>query len=93
MKNQNFNFGGAYSKKKDELIEAFNQIEEKYQTYFKNRPPQYDLDNYDRLKRHYMIYETSNKITFAFNPDTDLPESIKSECIEVYNRLFGPESK
>jgi hypothetical protein len=89
MDNQNFDFLGAHSKKKEDLIMAFNQIEEKYQTFFKERPSKFDVDNHDRLKRHYMIYESYNKITFAFDPDSDLPESIKSECTEVYIRLFG----
>lgn len=89
MKNHGFNFGGDHFKKKEDLIEAFNQIEEKYQTYFKERPSKFDVDKHDRLKRHYMIYETANKITFAFNPESDLPESIKSECTEVFIKLFG----
>lgn len=88
MKNHSFNFGEVHSKKKEDLIVAFNKIEEKYQFFFKERPSKFEVDKHDRLKRHYMIYETTNKITFAFNPDSDLPESIKSECTEVYIRLF-----
>lgn len=90
MKDQGSNFWEVQSKKKEALIEAFNKIEEKHLSYFKNRPSKFSIDDHDRLKRHYIIYETANKITFAFDPETDLPENIKTECTEVYISLFGP---
>jgi hypothetical protein len=93
MKKSDFYFGGEHSRKKEDLISAFDKIEERYLYFFKERPSKYDGDIHDSLKRHYTIYETPNKVTFAFNPDADLPESIKAECIDAFSRLFDPKNQ
>lgn len=81
--------GKELVKKNKEFKDALTQIENKYLEFFESRPPKFKYDEHERLHNHYMIYGTEQRISFAFDKDSDIPEYIKAECNQAFKKVYN----
>lgn len=77
----------------NELKTEFDKIENKYIEFFKSRPPINEFHKHDELTNHYFLYYDSYRILISFTTGNDLPDYIKKECIEVFNKIIDKYSK
>ena len=81
--------GEDYYNKNEEFIKEMSEIENKHIEFFNKRPPKFSLDKHDRLHNHWILYHDNLLIKFGFEPDSDVPDYIKTECNQVFTRIFG----
>lgn len=83
-------FTSEKERKKDEALnKGLQAIEEKYKDFFKNRDGRFESDEHDKLQYHWMIISRGGQIRFHFTKDSDLPDHIRKECIEVFKVAYG----
>jgi hypothetical protein len=88
-----FLIGKDLHDKNEALDQMFNQIENKYISFFKKRPPKFEGEEHDRLHNHWLLVEDNYSAKFGFDKDSDIPEYIKSECLQAFIKVFGPVNK
>lgn len=69
---------------KDEL----DKIEQANIEYFKSQEPLFRGDQHDELSNYYIIYTADQQVTFNFTPHSNLPQSIRDECLAVFKRVY-----
>jgi hypothetical protein len=83
-------FNNEKDRKRDE---AFNNgmkaIEEKHKDFFKDREGRRDTDEHDKLDYHWIIRTQHGHILFNFTKDSDLPDHIRKECLDVFHTAYG----
>lgn len=87
-------FHGKEIAEKEKLFKIeLEAINEKHKDFFKERPSRFESQEHDNLYMHYMIRTANGQVTFAFT-DNELPEHIKNDCIEAFNKVYpGAEKK
>jgi hypothetical protein len=83
--------GEDFYNKNEEFIKEMIEIENRHIEFFNKRPPKFSSDEHDRLHDHWILYNDNALIKFGFGPDSDIPDYIKNECIDVFIRIFGPK--
>jgi hypothetical protein len=85
--------GEDFYNKNEELLKELAEIENKYLEFFEMRPPKFRSEKHDRLHNHWILYHDNFKITFGFDPNSDIPEYIKTECQQVFIKIFGTNNE
>ena len=86
-------YGTDAAEKINKFKNGLLEIEERHVKYFEERKGKFGTDECDKLHNHYMIITNSGGITFGFINDSDLDESIRKECIELFNGIFNAKTK
>lgn len=73
--------GHSYAEKIDAFKKDLDAIEAGHPDLFANRG--------DKLADHYVLDATNTKTGFRFLPGSNLPESVKEECICAYRKEFA----
>ena len=76
-------------RKSEALNGAMKAIEEKHIDFFRNREGKFESDEHDKLQYHWMIINRCGQIRFHFTKESDLPDHIRKECIEVFKDAYG----
>jgi len=82
-------FGKEASEKIEEFKEGLAKIESEYSEYFTNRKPTNDFDKNDRLHNHFIPITDKNGIAFNFLAESDLDETIRKECENLFANIFN----
>ncbi len=83
-----FFYGNDFDDKKTSLGKDLLKIEAKYLDFFKERKPVLRKDKHDKLFNHYVMrFEGAPR--FLFHKDTELPQTIREECIQAFRKHFG----
>lgn len=81
-----------YGKETAAIINKFHDglllIEKNHTDYFSSRKSNRDKEKADRLHNHYMTYNNGRNYSFGFTKDSDLDNSIRLECIALFNEIF-----
>ncbi|QNF33968.1 hypothetical protein HUW51_15015 [Adhaeribacter swui] len=83
-----FIYGDEYTQKNKAFEAAMAAIEEKHQDYFQSRPAQNETEPHDRLHNHYALSTASGQVSFRFNEGSDLPASLKQECLDAFHEIW-----
>ena len=79
-------------KQADEILNKLSvellKIEENNLDYFKKRAPKNEFEKYERLHNHWISFFEGNIIEFGIIKNSDLPEYIKQQCIDIWNKIF-----
>jgi hypothetical protein len=81
-------FGENVSEKWLGLEDSLNEIEEKYSDFFQSQESFKYPGEKNRLHDHYVIITEGNKITFGFEPRSDLPLDIKNDCLAAFMKWY-----
>lgn len=82
-------YGGDASEKITLLKNKLLVVEQKHIEYFTKRQSRLNSDEFDRLHNHYITITDSSGIKFGFIVESDLEDSIKIECIDIFNKVFN----
>ena len=82
--------GKELSEKDRQLTEALERVEQKHIDYFKARPSKRLNEEHDRINMHYWTLISDGVIQFNINPDSDLPQYIKDDCIKAAKEILQP---
>ncbi|WP_152425155.1 hypothetical protein [Nafulsella turpanensis] len=84
-------FGDEYADKMETFNKQLLEIENKYLDYFKSQESGNDYEEYDRLHNHYIIHTDgpAGRISFNIMKDSTLPERIKRDCYQAFERTWG----
>ena len=95
MENNEINeimYGKEYVEKSQQFEKELAEIEKKHIKYFEARPidrkPGHDL-----LHFHHITSYSNGVIKFFFDPDSDLDEKIKDECLAAFHRVYPEKLK
>lgn len=92
MENPELNefYNGLHSAEKmARLREGLEAIAVKNAAYFEGRN---SAASTDALSDHYVLLQNSDRIVFGFIENTDIPDAIKSDCIELFNGIFNEDA-
>lgn len=92
MENPKLNefYNGLHSAEKmSKLREGLAAIETNNTNYFESRKT--NSGDSDCLSDHYVLLQNSDTIIFGFIENTDIPENIKAESIELFNAIFNSD--
>lgn len=70
-----------------------DKIEQNNIDYFKSKPPQLPSKENEILANNYIIYTSNGRVMFNFKPGSDLPQSIRDECIEAFKKVYTGATK
>lgn len=65
------------------------EVEQRHIDWFKNRPALFDSQEYDSIKNHTFSEDDGETIRFSFWKYSELPESIKTECLLAFEEVYG----
>ena len=91
---ENYIYGEEYVNHKEAFELEIQAIEDKYKTFFelkKSSAPH--LSEYDKLNYHFITIVNFPIVTFTWVANTDLPETIKKECLDVFAKYFSEPIK
>lgn len=83
-----FIYGEEYTEKNKAFESAMEAIEEKHLEFFRSRKPQNETEQHDRLHNHYALSTASGQVSFRFNEGSDLPASLKQECLDAFHQIW-----
>ncbi|MAN27048.1 MULTISPECIES: hypothetical protein [Mesonia] len=81
-------YGEEAGTKLNLLKQGLLDIEKKHISYFKSRNSKIDYDEHDRLHNYYGMINNSSNIIFVIHPESDIDETIKKECYELFIDVF-----
>jgi len=82
-------FGSEYVDRDDQFRKLLKQIEEKHIEWFNKRKENYPKDRFNELNYHWMMYNEGNRSFFKFMDNSDLPDAIKKECIDAFEKVYS----
>jgi hypothetical protein len=71
----------------NDLKHEFLMVEQNNLDYFTDKKSHLPSQPHERLSYHHWIYESSGTVTYGFNEDSDLPEYIKAQVKEAFDRV------
>ncbi|OCX52647.1 hypothetical protein BEL04_14470 [Mucilaginibacter sp. PPCGB 2223] len=77
---------------KQQFAARLEQIEQMYIDWFKKRPAMYDQDKHDSLMYHIFSEQYGNTFSFIFWKYSELPETIRRECIKAFKEIFEDQA-
>ncbi|QIA06442.1 hypothetical protein [Draconibacterium halophilum] len=78
-----------YEQKSEEFKEKLLEVEKKHIKYFEERDPVFESDGErDHLHNHWVLWTQSDRVKFGFAHNSDLPDEIKKDCIDVFDQVF-----
>jgi hypothetical protein len=91
---ENYVYGEEYVNRKEAFESDIQAIEDKYKAHFEfKKSSASHLNEYDKLNNHFVTMVNFPMVTFAWVENTDLPEYIKNECLDVFNKYFSEPIK
>jgi hypothetical protein len=72
-----------------ELVNKLEGVEQKYFDWFKKRPSILDQYPHDTIDNHVFIEQEGNGATLSFWKYSELPDSIKKDCLIAYKEVFS----
>jgi hypothetical protein len=82
-----------YSKQQTEIFaRRLLEVEQKNIEWFKNRPAVFDSHPHDSITYHTFSEMQGNSFRLIFWKYSELPEKIKTECIQAFKDVFGMAS-
>ena len=81
------------NEKFDQLKQALEGVEKKYEDYFKVRPSRSQTEEHESLFDHFVLHKdtVSGVIRFFFT-DSELPQHIIDECHDTVKRVLPDAS-
>ncbi len=77
----------------NKLSSELLKVEERNIDFFKERKSKFERDEHDRLHNHWISHFDGYFLKFGFTVDSDLPEYLKIQCVEVYKQILNEEIK
>jgi hypothetical protein len=81
---------GDSNGKKEIFTQRLHEVEQKNIEWFENRPAIFDYHEHDSIDNHTFSEVEGNSVRFNFWKHSELPEKIKSECLQAFKDVFGP---
>lgn len=76
--------------KEEEFKSFLLKIEQKYIDYFEARESKFkDYEERDHLHNHWVLVQENGLIKFSFTNDSELPDHIRKECSDTFEKVFG----
>ena len=75
-----------------QFAERLEQIEQTYIDWFKKRPAVYDQNTHDSLTYHIFSEQHDNTFSFVFWKHSELPETIRTECVKAFKEVFEEQA-
>lgn len=72
-----------------ELVNKLEGVEKKYFDWFKKRPSILDQYPHDTINNHVFIEQQGSEATLSFWKYSELPDSIKKDCLSAYKEVFS----
>ena len=81
-------FHGKEIADKAKLFKAeMDAINEKHKDFFKERKSHFPSQEHDSVYNHWATYTSNGTVTFNFT-DEELPEHIKSDCVDAFKKVY-----
>ena len=91
---ENYVYGEEYVNRKEAFESEIQVTENKNKTVFEFKESfASHLSKYDKLNYHFRTIINFPFVTFAWVENTDLPEDIKKECLDVFTKYFSEPIK
>jgi len=86
-----------FETEKDKAFQkGLEEIEKKHWGFFENRDNNSPFDTHEKHDRlffhHTTVHHSSGLINFYFNKESDLPEDIRKECVELFDSTYKQDS-
>ena len=78
--------------KKELFLQRLAEVESRHIDWFKNRPAIFDNQEHDSIANHTFSEGDSDSFSFNFWKHSELPETIKAECLLAFEDVFGKKS-
>lgn len=85
-------YGEDYKNKDEAFKQGVEEIEDKHINFFKERESRLSQDSHDKLRNHFIIYTGNGRISIGFNKESDVPEHIQNEVLELFEKIWNPDS-
>jgi hypothetical protein len=91
---ENYLYGEEYVNRKEAFEMEIQEIEDKYRDFFEfKESTMAHLTEKDKLQYHFRTKVDFPFVTLIWDENTDLPESIKSECVAIFSKYFAEPIK
>ncbi|MGF7081467.1 hypothetical protein [Mucilaginibacter sp. UYCu711] len=83
-----FIFGKNFINKEEKFERVLNKIQAKYSKWFNESAPRELNQKHSTLKSHLSNFFRGSKRRLEFRPDSNIPKTIKKECLDAYDVMW-----